>query len=115
MVNAPANQGQDWEDLKQKMKQTIVRKLSDQLGVNIADYIVYEEILDPIGIEKNTSAYQGALYGTSSNDPKAAFLRQSNKSHIENLYFCGGSAHPGGGIPLCLHSAKITADLIPAL
>ncbi|MBT5585121.1 MAG: phytoene desaturase [Flavobacteriaceae bacterium] len=115
MVNAPANKGQDWEDLKQKMKQTIVSKLSDLLGVNVADYIVYEEILDPIGIEKNTNASQGALYGTSSNDSKAAFLRQSNKSHIENLYFCGGSAHPGGGIPLCLYSAKITADLIPEI
>ncbi len=85
------------------------------MGVNISDYIVCEEILDPIGIEKNTSAYQGALYGTSSNDPKAAFLRQSNKSHIDNLFFCGGSAHPGGGIPLCLQSAKITADLVPPI
>jgi len=115
MVNAPANQGQDWEDLKQKMKHTIIQKLSNLLGVNISDYIVCEEILDPVGIEKNTSAYQGALYGTSSNDPKAAFLRQSNKSHIDNLFFCGGSAHPGGGIPLCLQSAKITADLVPAI
>jgi phytoene dehydrogenase-like protein len=28
------------------------------------------------------------------------------------LYFCGGSVHPGGGIPLCLKSAKIVSDLI---
>ncbi len=30
----------------------------------------------------------------------------------KGLYFTGGSVHPGGGIPLCLASAKIVADLI---
>jgi phytoene dehydrogenase-like protein len=29
------------------------------------------------------------------------------------LYFAGGSVHPGGGIPLCLLSAKIACNLIP--
>ncbi|MFM7588348.1 MAG: hypothetical protein ACKO55_04465, partial [Bacteroidota bacterium] len=27
---------------------------------------------------------------------------------IHGLYFCGGSVHPGGGIPICLHSANIS-------
>ena len=31
---------------------------------------------------------------------------------IENLYFAGEIAHPGGGIPLCMLSAEITAELI---
>ena len=30
---------------------------------------------------------------------------------IKNLYWVGGSVHPGGGIPLCLSSAKIAAKL----
>ena len=34
------------------------------------------------------------------------------EKNINNLYFCGGSVHPGGGIPLCLNSAKIVSDLI---
>jgi phytoene dehydrogenase-like protein len=56
----------------------------------------------------------GALYGTSSNDLFSAFLRHPNFStRVKNLYFCGGSVHPGGGIPLCLLSAKIVDDLIP--
>jgi phytoene dehydrogenase-like protein len=43
----------------------------------------------------------------------AAFLRHPNFSRqIEGLYFCGGSVHPGGGIPLCLLSAKIVAELV---
>lgn len=56
---------------------------------------------------------EGALYGISSNDPMAAFLRHPNKvSAFSNVYFVGGSVHPGGGIPLCLASAKIVDKLI---
>jgi phytoene dehydrogenase-like protein len=55
----------------------------------------------------------GALYGNASNNIFAAFLRHKNfSSNIKGLYFCGGSVHPGGGIPLCLNSAKIAVDLI---
>jgi phytoene dehydrogenase-like protein len=52
------------------------------------------------------------LYGTSSNNQFAAFLRHANfSSKIKELYFVGGSVHPGGGIPLALLSAKIVDDL----
>ena len=64
-------------------------------------------------IEEQTSSYMGSLYGTSSNSKLAAFLRHPNFTpNIKGLYFCGGSVHPGGGIPLCLKSAKIVSGLI---
>ncbi len=113
MVNAPANNGQDWSIQKEKTRKTILEKLSNILQTDIASLIEVEEVLDPIKIEHNTSSYQGSLYGTSSNSRNAAFARQPNFStHIEDLYFCGGSVHPGGGIPLCLQSARIVSDLI---
>jgi phytoene dehydrogenase-like protein len=53
------------------------------------------------------------LYGTASNNRMAAFFRHPNFSkRIDSLYFCGGSVHPGGGIPLALSSAKIVDSLI---
>lgn len=71
--------------------------------------------MDPVKIENDTSSYRGALYGAASNSKFAAFLRHPNfSSQLKNLYFCGGSVHPGGGIPLCLMSAKIVSELIPA-
>jgi phytoene dehydrogenase-like protein len=55
----------------------------------------------------------GSLYGTSSNSKFAAFLRHPNFTNaIKGLYFVGGSVHPGGGIPLCLQSAKIMSDIV---
>lgn len=114
MVNVPNNQGQDWDKLNADARKWILSKLSRILKTDVAQYIRCEEILDPRLIEQKTSSAQGALYGNSSNSRYAAFLRHANKSRsISNLYFCGGSVHPGGGIPLCLLSAKITADLMP--
>jgi phytoene dehydrogenase-like protein len=31
---------------------------------------------------------------------------------MRNLFFTGGTTHPGGGIPLVLLSGKMVADLI---
>lgn len=113
MVNAPANTGQNWNMLKQKVRTTVLQKLSNQLNENIEDLIVTEHTLDPVIIEAQTASYMGSLYGTSSNSKLAAFLRHPNfSSTIKGLYFCGGSVHPGGGIPLCLHGAKIVSNLV---
>jgi phytoene desaturase len=113
MVNAPANKGQNWEELKKVLRENILLKLSRMLGEDIGAQIETEHTLDPIMIEQQTASYMGSLYGTSSNSKFAAFLRHANfTSSIKGLYFCGGSVHPGGGIPLCLKSAKIVSDLI---
>jgi phytoene desaturase len=113
MINVPANTNYDAVVLKEVAKKFIVQKINRVLNTDIEKHIVAEEILHPQSIETNTGSYLGSLYGTSSNSKRAAFIRHPNfTSHIKNLYCCGGSVHPGGGIPLCLKSAKIVSDLI---
>ena len=113
MVNAPANNGQDWALLKQNLRTNIISKLNRMLGIELEQLIVTEHIADPVMIEDQTASYMGSLYGTSSNSKLAAFLRPANfTGTTKGLYFCGGSVHPGGGIPLCLKSAKIVSGLI---
>ncbi len=113
MINVPSNTNQNWDELIEKARKSILKKLSRLLNIDIEPLIEFEQILEPRTIESRTQSYQGALYGASSNNKFAAFLRHPNfKSNIKGLYFCGGSVHPGGGIPLCLLSGKIVADLI---
>ncbi|MEO9893277.1 1-hydroxycarotenoid 3,4-desaturase CrtD [Aurantibacter sp.] len=115
MVNAPANSTEDWDELIRVTRQNIINKINESLKTNIEDYIACEKIASPITIEQNTLSKGGALYGNSSNSKFAAFLRHPNfLKSVQNLYFVGGSVHPGGGIPLCLASAKIVANEIPA-
>lgn len=116
MINTPADKGQDWEVIRASIRASFIKKINLILGVNLEDYIVEEDFLTPPMIQQKTQSHQGALYGSSSNDRMAAFLRHPNFSQqIKKLYFCGGSVHPGGGIPLCLLSAKIVSDQIPKL
>lgn len=111
MINVPNNQGQDWDRLIAEARENIIKKTSRLLQTDIRPLILEEEYLDPRRIESKTSSWQGALYGNSSNNKYAAFLRHANfHKDIEGLYFCGGSVHPGGGIPLCLLSAKIMSE-----
>ena len=113
MINTPADNGQDWSLLVNKIRENVKKKITRNLGIDIDKYIETEEVLTPQIIKNKTQSHLGALYGPSSNNRLSAFLRHPNFSRkIENLYFCGGSVHPGGGIPLCLLSAKITADLV---
>lgn len=113
MVNAPANTGQNWNEMKTVLRKNVIQKLSRMLGENLEDFIETEHTLDPIMIQEQTSSYMGSLYGTSSNSKLAAFFRHANfTDSIKGLYFCGGSVHPGGGIPLCLKSAKIVSELV---
>jgi len=113
MVNAPANTGQDWNDYRLKYRAAIITRLNRLLQTDIEPLIEVEDVLDPVLIEAGTASYMGSLYGTSSNSRMAAFLRHPNfTKDIRGLYFVGGSVHPGGGIPLCLKSAKIMSDMV---
>ncbi len=116
MINSPSNSGQDWDKLIAKARKAIIQKINKILQIDIEKFIEEESILDPRSIEMKTASYQGSSYGTSSNSKFAAFLRHPNfKKGLKNLYFVGGSVHPGGGIPLSLLSAKIADHYIPTI
>jgi len=113
LVNAPYNNGQDWNKIVTEARQNIIAKLSVALNTNVEALITTEIVNTPLNIEQLTSSYLGSLYGNSSNNIFSAFLRHPNfSSQIKNLFFCGGSVHPGGGIPLCLLSAKLVDELV---
>ena len=113
MINAPADVGQNWDEIIEKSRLNILEKLERILGKKLQERIIREEILSPPEICKQTGSVNGSLYGSSSNSRYASFNRHANfRSDIEGMYFVGGSVHPGGGIPLCLSSASIVDRLV---
>ncbi|MGN6687807.1 MAG: phytoene desaturase family protein [Actinomycetales bacterium] len=87
-------------------------ELMAKRGLDVRDRILWRETRSPADLAHETRAPGGAIYGTSSNGPRAAFLRAANRSPVTGLYLVGGSAHPGGGLPLVGMSAAIVAELI---
>ena len=113
MANVPHNTSGEPIQYVQEMRRNMIAKINRVLNTDIEQYIEVEDVLDPNLIEQRTGSAGGSLYGNSSNNKYAAFLRHANESsRIKNLYFCGGSVHPGGGIPLGLLSAKIVSEMI---
>ena len=114
MLNTPAGLSPTAEQ-KAAFKTLILKRIAQQFGVDLQNHILFEHTWDARGIETDTGSVAGALYGASSNGMLAALRRHGNmQKQYPNLYFCGGTVHPGGGIPLVLKSAKIVDQLIAA-
>jgi phytoene desaturase len=112
MVNMPAGVTPNQTQRESIKKQFFIR-MSTHLETNIEDHIVHEEFWDSESIQMDTGSFQGALYGPSSNSTLSALTRHDNSSKkYKDLYFCGGTVHPGGGIPLVMRSAKIVSNLM---
>jgi len=116
LVNAPRHEpgrGVDWDvpGLAGRYADRIVALLAER-GLDIRNRVLFREMLTPADLQRRTRAVGGAIYGTSSNGRRAAFLRPANRSPVPGLFLVGGSSHPGGGLPLVTLSAQIVADLI---
>jgi phytoene desaturase len=120
LVNAP-RQGQagaggrriDWDQpgLADGYAEHLLDRLAAR-GFDVRPRIRVRRTITPADLQRRTRAVGGAIYGTSSNGPRAAFLRPSNRGPVDGLYLVGGSSHPGGGLPLVQLSARIVAELI---
>jgi len=113
MVHAPHIDNQDWDNVVIETRKKVIKKVNHILKTDIERHIKNEKVLTPITIQEDYKSAFGAIYGNNSNNMFAAFLRHPNFNRkIKNLYFAGGSVHPGAGLPMCLNSAKIVDDLI---
>jgi len=113
MVNVPARRDLPWDEWVERLRNEALDRLGGALETDLRPLVTEHRVVTPVDMERATGAVGGALYGPASNNRWAAFLRQANRDmRIRGLFYCGGTVHPGGGIPLCLQSAAITADLV---
>jgi phytoene desaturase len=81
-------------------------------SIDLRPRIELRHTMTPADIEQRYRSPGGAIYGTSSNGRRAAFVRPANRGARPGLYLVGGSSHPGGGLPLVTTSAKIVTEMI---
>lgn len=114
LVNAPRHDpenGWDWSTGSAEYAEKIIKKL-DALGLEVSSRLEVMEFRTPLDLQNATNTPGGSIYGTSSNGAKSAFMRAKNRSPVKGLYCVGGSAHPGGGLPLVGMSAELVAEMI---
>lgn len=111
--------GQEWGALGDgKMldhyRPIVMNKLKTCGGMpDIEDHIVVERHLTPNMIDSMYNAEGGAIYGLASHGKLKGGFKPKNTSRVyDNLYFAGGSANPGPGVPMVLMSGVTTARAV---
>jgi phytoene desaturase len=116
LVNAPPHRpdgGVEWDE--PGMADRYSAQLLDVMarrGLDVRHRLKWSVARSPADLARDTGSVGGSIYGTSSNGVRAAFLRPGNVSPVPGLFLVGGSAHPGGGLPLVALSAEIVAGLV---
>ena len=116
LVNAPAIvPGRPWDATAIARERERVLDRLARFGLDPRDRIVTERAITPADLAERTGAWRGALYGRSSNAHLAAVERAPNAAReVGRLWLAGGSAHPGGGVPMVMLSGGRAATLAAA-
>jgi phytoene desaturase len=117
IVPAPhldAKSDQDWQQLKQSARESVIRCLKEVGMTDIEEHIKFEICFLPKTFESYCNVTNGSVFGSLSHSIfQMGYFRPHNRHRkYKNLYFVGGSTHPGNGIPLVLLSAKLTSERI---
>jgi len=108
------NLPQDWDKIRETAKKTIIKKLK-LIGItDIEEHIKFEICTTPVNWEEALNVTHGSIFGSlGHNIFQMGYFRPHNRdSRYKNLYFTGGSTHPGNGIPFVLLSAKLVSERI---
>lgn len=111
MANAPAESAEaaSKDELWMELRERVLLRAREAGALEAGDALVWER--DPRGLAQRFPGSRGALYGAASNSPFAAFQRPANRNpRVRGLYLASGSAHPGGGMPLCVQSGRLAAQ-----
>jgi phytoene desaturase len=114
LVNVPARDpAQPWSEGETRgFRDRVIARLA-RFGLDLTNRIVTEQSFTPTDFAQRDLAHHGALYGWAAHSVRASLLRPPLRDPDRgNIYYTGGTTHPGGGIPLVLLSGKMVADLI---
>ena len=105
---------QDWNQIKTMARQWVIKRLEKQGFGDLENHIKFEICYLPGTWESLFHVSRGATFGSlGHNIMQMGYFRPHNRhDKYPNLYFTGGSTHPGNGIPLVLLSAKLASERI---
>ncbi|HLP72492.1 MAG TPA: phytoene desaturase family protein [Bacteroidales bacterium] len=109
-----AEKKQDWDKMKRTTREYLVKRLKQAGLEDIDEHIVFEASYTPVSWENACNITRGSVFGSlAHNIFQMGWFRPHNQHpRYKNLYFTGGSTHPGNGIPNVLLSAKLTSERI---
>lgn len=109
LVNAPAGlEAAAWHGYEDHVRARLAAA-----GLDPGDRVEVSATRTPADLERQTGAIGGALYGDAPHGRLGTLLRPGPRVRgIPNLLRVGGTAHPGGGLPLVALSGALAARIV---
>ena len=106
--------GVDWAEAEPRLRQRILRALSETLLPGLEDCVTAVFAMTPKDFKQNYLSLHGAGFSIAPLFRQSAWFRFHNQAEkIKDLYLVGAGTHPGAGLPGVLCSAKVIDTLIP--
>jgi phytoene desaturase len=106
--------GADWEKVRDDSRASVLKRLADEGMPDFEKHIKFEKVYQPVTWQNMFNLSKGATFGSLNHNlfQMGYFRPQNRHPRYKNLYFAGGSTHPGNGVPLALISARLTSEKI---
>ncbi|MCT9934350.1 NAD(P)/FAD-dependent oxidoreductase [Planotetraspora sp. A-T 1434] len=111
LVNVPARDPSRWPMPPEAYSGLVLDRLAAR-GHDLSGRLRFVDLFTPADLRDRYGAWGGAIYGGAYSGALAPFRRPGNRGPRRGLYLVGGSAHPGGGLPLVAMGGRIVADLV---
>ncbi len=103
----------DWAVEGPRYREAILDRLEQRGLTGLRESIRVSHMLTPVEIEGMYRSYRGSIYGLLTQKGLTAAFKPGNRCPwLEGLYFAGGSANPGAGVPMVLMSGQVAADCV---
>lgn len=105
---------QDWDKIKENTRKAVIERLKKAGLDDIDQHIRFEICHTPANWEEACNVSRGSVFGSlGHNILQMGYFRPHNRhDKYRNIYFTGGSTHPGNGIPNILMSSKLVTERI---
>ncbi len=91
-----------------------VEQIARWTGVtDLAERVVVRHTIGPADFADDYHSWRGGMLGPAHTLAQSAMFRRGPRSRrVRGLYYAGGTASPGVGVPMCLISAELVLKLV---
>lgn len=83
-----------------------------KLGFKLKDRVVIKHFFGPEEFSSRYNSWEGNAYGLANTLGQTAIFKPKMRSKLKKTYFAGQLTIPGPGMPPCLISGKIAAEML---
>jgi phytoene desaturase len=104
---------EDGPETRERFRDLVLDDVAEHTGVDLRDRIAFEETFTVSEFGERYNSYRGTALGMAHTlDQTAAFRPPHRSKAVDGLYFTGSYTTPGIGVPMCVISGEVTADMV---